>query len=607
MADTTKIKILKELVTAENDPYISVKGEEGNLTNSGILTWNSLEKQLTNSGFTFQDIFCFLHYLFNETIHVFPSGLTTITNVNTQGTASYIPSVDTTSKTILIPSSVTRIDHEAFKDKKTIKKIFIPNSVIAIGDRAFYGCEKLENDCKWDRDALIYDSNFNILSDGLQSLGTQAFMNCKELRTIKIPESLTMRIGESAFANCSKLSSVKWDSTLGIPQETFKDCVGLNDIIFRDSLVAIGVRAFSNCGFDSITLPQSLMFIDKGAFENNDFAKLTFPSNVRQIGAYAFARDVDSDVEIIYNSTTWPDDVNESDLYGMSFNGNMQLKEIGDYAFTNSICAAGQVEIPTTISKLGTGVFRNCQLLKGIAFGNEFNSTECQLDTIPDEAFYGCIRLQSVSLPEELREIGKQAFYGCEELKSIAITPFVQKIGEYAFSGGSNAEISAGTAPSAPKMQTITLPGCASIEKGAFKNCRQLNDVSISDTTIPDSGYTAIGIEAFAECMNLERVQISEYCKEIHWGAFKNCANLKNVYIPSSVKYIEVGAFEGCDNGYNGPNFIYYSGTKAAWKNIQIGIDYENDLGNFHRIFGSSINPFSFTVHCSDGNYVYIP
>lgn len=608
MADTTKIKILKELVTAENDPYISVKGEEGNLTNSGILTWNSLEKQLTDGGFTFQDIFCFLHYLFNETIHVFPGGLATITDVDGQDTASYIPNVDAVNKTILIPSSVTSIDHEAFKNKSKIKKIFIPNSVTAIGDRAFSGCSSLENDIKWERNNKIYDSSFNILPEGLLSLGEQAFENCTSLSAIKIPRSLTMRIGNAAFSDCPNLTSVKWDSMLAIPQETFKNCNILNDVVIDDSVTAIGVRAFSKCGLNYINMPQSLVFINTGAFENNSFNSLNFPSYVRKIGAYAFARGAESDIEILYDSVPWPDEQEyANNIYGLFFSDNAQLTEIGDYAFANSLCAADYVELPYTISKLGTGVFRNCQHLKGISFGNEFTSADCKLDSIPEEAFYKCSKLTAVSLPEELREIDNYAFYCCSNLSEIAIPVFVQKIGAYAFSGGSNAEITEGTATAAPKISKLSIPSCASIETGAFKYCRQLQEVTINDAIIPDSGYTEIGIEAFAECANLERCYISEYCSAIHYGAFKNCPNLKNVYIPSSVKYIEVGAFEGSENGYNGPDFIYYDGTKAAWKNIQIGIDYENDLGNFHRIFGSSTVPFSFTVHCSDGIYVYHP
>ncbi len=54
--------------------------------------------------------------------------------------------------------------------------------------------------------------------------------------------------------------------------------------------------------------------------------------------------------------------------------------------------------------------------------------------SIQINAFSGCERLKSVSLPKSLRTIGERAFLGCYELTSITIPDGVTSIGNEAFS-----------------------------------------------------------------------------------------------------------------------------------------------------------------------------
>lgn len=51
---------------------------------------------------------------------------------------------------------------------------------------------------------------------------------------------------------------------------------------------------------------------------------------------------------------------------------------------------------------------------------------------IGEKAFFGCVEVTSVILPEGLLEIGEYAFLGCTNLKSIRIPKSVEKIGNYA-------------------------------------------------------------------------------------------------------------------------------------------------------------------------------
>lgn len=80
----------------------------------------------------------------------------------------------------------------AQKDK--IKKVQINSYLKNIGDYAFYGCDSLES-------VVIQDSK-------LTEIGIAAFKNCKNLKTINIPETVKA-IGTMGFANCNSLQSTK--------------------------------------------------------------------------------------------------------------------------------------------------------------------------------------------------------------------------------------------------------------------------------------------------------------------------------------------------------------------------------------------------------------
>ena len=47
---------------------------------------------------------------------------------------------DSNIEEVIISSSISKIEPEAFKNAKKLKKVVIPNSVVEIGSDAFFGC-----------------------------------------------------------------------------------------------------------------------------------------------------------------------------------------------------------------------------------------------------------------------------------------------------------------------------------------------------------------------------------------------------------------------------------------------------------------------------------
>lgn len=66
-----------------------------------------------------------------------------------------------------------------------------------------------------------------------------------------------------------------------------------------------------------------------------------------------------------------------------------------------------------------------------------------------------------------------------------------------------------------------------------------------AEITLP-AGLLAVGEEAFAGDMAIQRVIVPEGTEEIGPGAFAGCANLEEVILPASLKRVDQTAFDGC-------------------------------------------------------------
>ena len=151
---------------------------------------------------------------------------------------------------------VTSIGDDAFMFCKGLTSVTIPNSVTSIGERAFYSCFGLTS---------------ITIPNSVTSIGSEAFFVCKGLTSITIPNSVTS-IGSEAFSNCSGLTSITIpNSVTSIGEGAFYYCSGLTSITIGNSVTSIGMGAFYNCsGLTSITIPNSVKSIGDSAFDGVD-------------------------------------------------------------------------------------------------------------------------------------------------------------------------------------------------------------------------------------------------------------------------------------------------------------------------------------------------
>ena len=137
-------------------------------------------------------------------------------------------------ETVIVPETaegkkVTRIGNGAFKYRKKIQSITLPESITEIGNSAFYKCTGL--------------MNINI-PDGVTKIGSSAFSRCSSLESIVLPENIS-KINGYTFENCTSLKSV-----------ILPDC---NEVCVKEA-------AFINCGLESITVPANYANIEEYSF-----------------------------------------------------------------------------------------------------------------------------------------------------------------------------------------------------------------------------------------------------------------------------------------------------------------------------------------------------
>ena len=166
---------------------------------------------------------------------------------------------------------------------------------------------------------------YNKVSYSVKSVGDGAFMGCKNITSVTIPNSVT-NIGSTSFILCS-ISTINFIGSInewcnktwfptsistnyelfinGVPQrnviipknitgignDAFHGCNNLTSITLPNSVKSIGRSAFSTCtGLTSVEIPNSVTSIEFQAFSNcSNLTSITLSNSVKNIGMFAFS------------------------------------------------------------------------------------------------------------------------------------------------------------------------------------------------------------------------------------------------------------------------------------------------------------------------------
>lgn len=401
-----------------------------------------------------------------------------------------------------IPASVVSNGHKfivvelaanLFSNNHTLQKITIPNTIVRIGDDAFYNCnphvyfqgditdwcaidfaDQNSNPISKEKEFYINNCPFDVdlrIPNGTKKIGNYAFRNLEKLRSVTIPNSVT-NIGEMAFRYCLSLTSINvsannsnYSSVDGVLLNKDKTMLitcpeGKSGIYtIPNSVTSIGKWAFSGCdNLTSVTIPNSVTSIGEQAFSHcNSLTSITIPNSVTTVGNNTFNNLPALQSIVLYSAPknmlfsqcpalthiTWniksgvdsQKPFNEITNQILSFT----IGEDVEYIPANICDGMTNLEsivIPANIKQIGSHAFANCNKLTLVTwnatnskiddaiFQNTASKIKCfnfgeSVNIIPDFLCDGMSNLTSITIPKDVKVIGKNVFRYCRNLTSV--------------------------------------------------------------------------------------------------------------------------------------------------------------------------------------------
>ena len=276
-------------------------------------------------------------------------------------------------------------------------------------------------------------------------IASSAFLDCKDLVSIIIPNSVT-NIGDCAFGGCTSLTNVYYNGTI-------EDWCNIS---------------FSSSSSNPMCYASHFYMLD----ENNEYKEVTeivIPETVTKIGDYKFYGFGNITNITIPNSVI---SIGKSAFGGCTSLTSMTLPFIGNggsethfgYIFGATYKSVNYGYVPTTLKEvtitgykgIGNFAFGGCTSLTNIIISGEVTK-------IDFDAFFGCTSLKSISIPNSVKSIGQRAFSSCKSLTNMVIPNSVTSIEDLAFS-------------ECTSLMTIFIPNSVkSLGNSVFYNCDNLS------------------------------------------------------------------------------------------------------------------------------------
>ena len=419
---------------------------------------------------------------------------------------------------INIPESVISIGEAAFFGSK-LQKIHIPETICQIGQEALCNCNNLtaivvddrnenfdsRNNCnaiiRRDDNVLIAGCKTTTIPHGVKKIGCHAFALCNGLISITIPDGV-VEISEGAFFGCQNLSSVVIpESVTHICDKAFARCANLSEIVIPNSVEWIGEAAFASCKkLSKIVIPDSVVFLGNSAFEyctSLQFLKLS--NRLPIVGNMTFA-----DCSSLKNITI-P-------------NGVTDIED----AFCNCKCLSS-ISIPNSVTFFGYNTFLNCYSLSEIIIPvGRRDKFEKLLPNYKNKLVEQDEKenLSTEVTEEDLANVwtdGYEVMYSADKKRLLKAPVDLMKY-------------------SIPEGTKVICNGYTHgydwgrRKKGAFNGCAVLTRVEIPNTV------THIGYKAFYNCSNLTTLVFPDSIVSFGEQVFDGCFQLQKIFIPFGTK-----------------------------------------------------------------------
>lgn len=421
---------------------------------------------------------------------------------------------------VIIETGVTNVGGYAFENYTNLRQVELAEGIEIIGSTAFSGCEGI---------GLL------TLPQSIREIGSNAFYGLG-ISALTIPEGLET-ISTAAFGNCKSLTTVNWNATncsctgkWGGPFYHTMDSspCHIEEVIFGKNVHRVPNTLFYSCGsLKTVRTSGSISVVDYNAFYQTQWLN-NQPEGIIYIDKALYTYN-----GVMTKATT--------------INIPEGVESITGMAFWNCKYLVG-ITLPSTLKSIGDGAFRGCTALGRIEWnaGNcgDFTSTTPpfseaavyevvfgnQVKHIPDYTFYKCTGLEEVSLPASVISIGEAAFRACNTLQHVEFGESLETIGENAFYD-------------CGKLESITLPeGLTYLSPGAFGSNDNLRHITFNAIDCHTSDFS-MATPVFTAPCQLETFVIGNKVTRIPYKICENQTSIKDIVIPNSVKIIESRAF----------------------------------------------------------------
>lgn len=489
------------------------------------------------------------------------------------------------------PYTVTAIGYSAFGSLSTpinVSSVFIPATVLSIGDSAFIYCDALTT--------VTFAENSQ-----LKSIGSGAFWGSEQVyprfKEIKIPDSVET-IGNGAFYDCRDLERITLPSALQtLSTVTFYNCTALSEVTFPASLKTIESSAFSGCrNLSEVELPASLKAIRSSVFHlcinlktvsydgslkqwnditaNNDVLGYSCPSLVMDDYTAQFILVKDDPDHPVPDPppktvTITKYTGTESTVILPSTISSWPVTKIGEDALKDNSTITS-VTIPASVTEIGSNAFADCTNLTSVHYAGDWSNLTIQ------------------SGNPAVQDAANEQLFDFEFIlnnTAVIVNSYNGTAADVTipsrYKGKPVTAINNAVFPNSA-VTSVTIPdSITSIPDAAFVNCSQLTNISIPNSvtyigfsafssctslksiTLPSS-LSTIGNSAFAGCSKLSSISIPDSISSIPAMAFHSCTDLATVSIPNSVTSIGYQAFYNCSK----LSTVDYGGSKTQWNNL---------------------------------------
>ena len=315
------------------------------------------------------------------------------------------------------------------------------------------------------------------------NMNDYAFQYNQTLEHIYLPSGIS-RISQYAFEESNIKSINITDNITTIDHFAFFNSTITNVVISENSkLNIIETNAFHHCtSLTQITIPRSVTFVGHRAFRESP--------NIERVDI----TDLNRWLSISFHAgNSNPLYAGESELY---LNGEL----------VTDIHIEG-------ITKIAAHVFVTYNHLKTVTMSNEITD-------IGESAFDQCENLVSVELSTALNTLGRAAFNKCSSLKNITIPKNVQTILPYTFFACTSLE----------SVSYATGSMLNTIQTSAFQNCISLKSNGITTSSV----VTTFQTSCFQGCSSLEQIILPNSTYELYASAFNACTNVSNILYAST-------------------------------------------------------------------------